>query len=204
MRNSRILIIIFLVAVFIGCREYHWAATTGLFKSSKYDFAMKTPTGWHEFEYSRGVVFTRHGTGLERVSLMFYPWGDTLWTKKKSFARNQLLHELSGTFLADMRSCGAYRMAIIGNEVDTLDSMVSTRTIFVYYDIDGMPLRGVMVCVPMPGQVLVALYTGADRVYYEKSLPVFETMLSTILFSPGVRKARVQELQEIESMMRRE
>jgi hypothetical protein len=196
--------VLFMIAGLMGCGEFHWAATTGLFKSSKFDFSMKTPTGWNQFEYSRGVVFTRHGTGLERVSLMFYPWGDTLWTKKQSFTRNQLLHELSGTFLANMRSCGSYRMAVTGNEVDTLDSMVSTRTTFVFLDPDGMPMRGVMVCVPMPRQVLVAMYTGADRVYFEKSLPVFETMISTILFSPGVRKARVQELHEIESLMRRE
>jgi hypothetical protein len=204
MRNSRPLILFALIAGLTGCGGYHWAATTGLFASSKYDFSMKTPEGWHQFEYSRGVVFTRHGTGLERVSLMFYPWGDTLWTKKKSFARNQLLHELSGTFLADMRSCGAYRMAVTRSDVDTLDSMVSTKTMFVYLDPDGMPMRGVMVCVPMPKQVFVAMYTAADRVYYEKSLPVFETMMSTILFSPGVRKARVKEFHEIESMMRRE
>jgi len=80
-------------------------------------------------------------------------------------------------------------MAVTRSDVDTLDSMVSTKTMFVYLDPDGMPMRGVMVCVPMPKQVFVAMYTACRRVYYEKiAARVRNNDVRAILFSPGSEK----------------
>jgi hypothetical protein len=191
---------VLLAGMLCGCAVYKWTSTTGVFESSKFDYSMKTPTGWNQLAFPDGVIFTRHGTGLERVSLQFYSWGDTLSTKKKSFAKKLLLHELSWTFLTNLESCGAaYCLKVRNNEVFLLDSVVSTKTVFSFLDNGGLPMRATIVCAPMPKHVLVALYVAADRVYYDKSLPVFESMMSSVLFSPGVRTARVPALHEIES-----
>jgi hypothetical protein len=203
MAGNRFFSTVLLAGLLCGCTVYRWTATTGSFESSKFDYSMKTPKGWNQLAFSEGVIFTRHGTGLERVSFLIYPWNDTLSTKKKCFAKNLLLHELSWTFLTNLQSCGAaYHLQVCKNDVFTLDSMVSTKTAFSFSTSNGLPMRGTIVCTPMPKRVFIALYVAADRAYYDVSLPVFESMMSTILFSPRVRTKQAPQLHEIESLMR--
>jgi hypothetical protein len=199
--KNKILFFTAVACALSGCTSYKWVATTGIYESPKFNCSMKTPRGWYQLPFQKGILFSRDGVGLENISIESYAWGDTLASKRKSLKKNMLLHELVWEYITSLETYGYIsRLQVIANEVVLIDSMTSTRTTFTYINFDGMPKRGIIICTPLARGVIIVEYIAADRLYFARFLQDFEALVPTIAFSPRVRKERIKRLHEIESL----
>lgn len=195
MNKLKFIVITPLLTLTMVCAPVIWTPTTGSFISSKIGVSCKTPPGWYQIAPPKVVVFTRNGTGLETVMLQSYRWNDTLWTKKKQVRKDHLLHELVWQYLTNYISAGSiYNLRILSDSIVLIDSVPSACVDFSCKNADELPLHGVMTCTPLHTRVLFTEYLAAERYYYDKSLKVYNSLISTIRLDSKERINAVSEI----------
>lgn len=179
-RASPFILILSLAALVFssGCSTY--SAVGKEYRNSRTRLRVPLPAGWLRYRPARNeYVLTRDGLLLEQISIRLSRIGKKLPRTKRVYTSGMLAHEIAELSLGvldaheDTKNFKIEEIALA--TLAGLDGYVANAR---YATPDGLPMRLRLYGAMIGDYVCEIEYAAADDVYYDRYLPVFETLVS--------------------------
>lgn len=148
------------------------------------DYTLEQPAGWVRRTADVNDLFlTRDGPALNLIVITRQPHDRKLPRTKRETRPDMLPVELAELALAEWRSHDTTALLdVVANTPTLLDGLPAARIHIRYLNERGLPIERIMVARADARGRLSLLYEAPAIVYFERGLPAFESVLSSLRF----------------------
>ncbi len=165
--------------ILTGCATYMAAGKT--FRHYNAKLVVALPAGWLRYTPDRSTfVMTRDGLRLESIAIASQRVGKRIAGTERAYSASMLPHEIAELSLGLL----AARGDTPNFEVDKIAlASVAGQDAYVadahFIDVTGVPRRVRQYGARVGEYILEFRFVGSEPVYFEKHLPVFESMVAS-------------------------
>jgi hypothetical protein len=145
-------------------------------------FALDLPEDWMRLEgVEDGLVATRDGFNLQRVTLRKMKFGGDLPYTKKKVTKGMSPQELAEVLLDDLRSNGnVLSLKVLDTRPASLAGQKGFRTTVSFKDGHGLRWKGVLCGVVAESRAWQVSYVAPARHYFDRDLPAFDAAVASL------------------------
>ena len=182
--NSRLLLVLTLTLLVSACAPWSRVEPDSRTFEKRGDYTLEQPSGWVRRTADVNDLFiTRDGPALNTIVIARQPHDRKLPRTKRETRADMLPVELAELALAEWRSHDATALLeVVSNTPTLLDGLPATRIHIQYLNERGLPIERVMVARVDARGRLSLLYEAPAIVYFERGLPAFEALLTSLRF----------------------
>lgn len=184
--NARLPLVCLLFALALSaCAPWALVESDGRGFSKSRDYTLDMPAGWVKRTADVNDLFiTRDGPALNYIVVARQPHDRKLPRTKRETRADMLPYELAELALAEWRSNDATaNLEVLSNTPTLLGGKSAIRLHVRYRNERGLPIERLMVALVDAKGRLSLLYEAPGIVYFQRGLPAFEAMLTSVRFS---------------------
>jgi len=158
--------------------------SAGRLETKTKDYSVELPLGWVKNSANSSDLFiTRDGPALNYIVVNRQPHDVKLPHTQRETRADMLPHELAELALAEWKSTDATaNLEVLANTPATLGGQPAVRLHIRYQNERGLPIERVMVGMVDAKGRLSLVYEAPAIVYFQRSLPAFEAMVTSVRF----------------------
>ncbi|MDP2029037.1 MAG: hypothetical protein Q8K12_05320 [Thiobacillus sp.] len=182
MTLRRTLLIGLLLASLAACTTMTRVDSSNRVETRSSDYSVELPLGWVKFSDSSSNTFiTRDGPALNAIAISRQPHDVKLPRTKRTTSADMLPHEFAELALAEWKSYeSTANLEVVSNTPASLGGQPAVRLHIRYKNERGLPIERVMIGMVDAKGRLTLQYEAPGIVYFQRSLPDFETMAASV------------------------
>lgn len=151
------------------------------------DYTVELPLGWvKRGSDSADLLVTRDGPALNYILVNRQAHDRKLPNTKRGTRPDMLPHEIAELAIAEWRSSEATtNLEVLATEPAMIGGKPGVRVHIRYKNKRGLPIERVLIAMVDAKGRLFIVYEAPAIVYFERGLPAFDAMVSSIRFKQG-------------------
>ena len=173
-----------MITALAACTPWARVDSASQAESKRDDYTLDLPLGWVKRTADSNDFFvTRDGPALNYIVVNRQPHDRKLPRTKRETRADMLPHEVAELAIAEWKSSEATaNLQVLSNKPVMLGGKPAVRVHIRYKNDRGLPIERVMVALVDAKGRLSIQFEAPAIVYFQRSLPDFESMLSSVRF----------------------
>ena len=154
-------------------------------KLSALQWSVTTPPGWMHLSQSDSEMLSKNGPYLEFIMIQSRSLTKGFRNTRQALNPAMLPHEGAELIIDNLRSdphIQGFRM--LASEPAMIAGRAGFKLTYSYMDQHGVALKTIYYGVISPDRFFNIRYTAAQRYYFDKELPAFTQVLTSLRFLP--------------------